>query len=242
MQLVDFFGQDPYEFYEGDLDLWTWLDDNQATYDIDIITWSQDFVDDILYSTPNIATKWDSLINKGVIMICASGNGYFNVGNYRNFDGSDYRLYPSYYSQWYSIGSIDHETRPVGAPVSTKNGKSIFSSWYESYETGNHIVNWLDPGNGIPALTWGFDGYGQPISIWRYHCGTSYSTPYLAGIIALIITGYHNGIGSSTDPTVQKVIDILQYASSRSTFDQMGYGYVDLYLACGKAYTEGRLA
>ncbi|MCG3254812.1 MAG: hypothetical protein H7646_01955 [Candidatus Heimdallarchaeota archaeon] len=50
-------------------------------------------------------------------------------------------------------------------------------------------------------------------------------------------------IGSSTDPSVQKVIDILQHASSRSTFDQkMGYGYVDAYLAYGKAYTEGRLA
>ena len=76
-----------------------------------------------------------------------------------------------------------------------------------------------------------------------YLRGTSGSTPYLAGIIALIITGYHNGIGSSTDPTVQKVVDILQYASSRSSFDQqMGYGYVDVYIAYGKAYMEGRLA
>ncbi len=51
------------------------------------------------------------------------------------------------------------------------------------------------------------------------------------------------GIGSSTDPSLQKVIDILQYASSRSSFDQkMGYGYVDAYMAYGRAYTEGRLA
>ncbi|NPD88906.1 MAG: hypothetical protein HGN29_09275 [Asgard group archaeon] len=78
---------------------------------------------------------------------------------------------------------------------------------------------------------------------WKYDCGTSYSTPYLAAIIALIITGYHNGIGSSTDPSVQKVIEILLYASSRSTFFQLtGYGYVDAYIAYGKAYTEGVLA
>ena len=69
------------------------------------------------------------------------------------------------------------------------------------------------------------------------------STPYLVAIIALIITGYHNGIGSSADPSVQKVIDILQQSSSRSTFNQkMGYGYVDAYLAYGRAYTAGGLA
>ena len=78
---------------------------------------------------------------------------------------------------------------------------------------------------------------------WIYGCGTSYSTPYLAATVALIITGYHAGLGSYTDPSLQKIIEILLYASSRSTFDQqMGYGYVDAYLAYGKAYTEGRLA
>ncbi|MHA1224548.1 MAG: hypothetical protein ACTSP3_15090, partial [Candidatus Heimdallarchaeaceae archaeon] len=56
--------------------------------------------------------------------------------------------------------------------------------------------------------------------IGKYGRGTSYSTPSLAAIVALIITGYHRGIGSSTDPSLQKVIDILFYASSRSTFDQ----------------------
>lgn len=89
--------------------------------------------------------------------------------------------------------------------------------------------------NGIDPLTYYFE--------WYYAWGTSLSTPYLAAIIALIITRYHDGIGSSTDPSVQKVIDILLYASSRNTFHQKwGYGYVDAYLACGKAYTEGRLA
>ncbi|TFG08487.1 hypothetical protein EU534_02780, partial [Candidatus Heimdallarchaeota archaeon] len=201
------------------------------------------FHTDIVDDVPQIADKWDSLISKGVIMINSAGNGYNIIGRYLNFDGTYYKKYPSYYSQWYSIGSIDHETRSYGSPASTKNSRSVFSSWYENYETGNHIVNWLDPGNGIPALKWGIDIWLNPIAIWKYHCGTSYSTPYLAGIIALVITRYHAGIGSPTDPSVQKVIEILQYASSRSTFDQkMGYGYVDAYLACGKAYTEGRLA
>lgn len=240
MQMGGFLGSDPYGFYEGDIELWQWLDDNQATYDIDIITWSQTSVTDIVYYTPQIANKWNSLINKEVIMINSAGNGHNDVGTYRNFDGSDYSMYPSYYTQWYSIGSIDHDTI-YGQSV--KHQRSEFSSWYESSETGNHILNWLEPGNGIPALFWGFDGFGQRIGVWKYHCGTSYSTPYLAGVIALIITGYHNGIGSFIDPTVQKIVDILQYASSRSTFDQkMGYGYIDVYMAYGRAFTEGRLA
>ncbi|MCE7739802.1 MAG: S8 family serine peptidase [Candidatus Heimdallarchaeota archaeon] len=106
-------------------------------------------------------------------------------------------------------------------------------------------IYWLAPGNGVPVLTQPYRDIilGVYRGTWVYMAGTSISTPYLAGIIALIITGYHNGLGSYTDPTVQKVIDILQYASSRSTFDQeMGYGYVDAYLAYGRAYTEGRLA
>jgi len=128
---------------------------------------------------------------------------------------------------------------------SVKGQKSYTSSWYEASTEGNHIVNWLEPGNGVPVLE---DAYlDRKLRIargtWRYAEGTSFSVPYLAAIVALIITGYHNGIGSSTDPSLQKVIDILQYASSRSTFDQqMGYGYVDTYLAYGKAYTEGCLA
>ncbi len=170
-------------------------------------------------------------------MITPSGNFY----SYWNRRGSYYYRYQSYYTEWYSIGSIDHEDRDG----SWKGYKSWFSSWYEPYTSGNHIVNWLEPGNGIPVLTNAY--YDSSLhcyrGTWKYGAGTSFSTPYLAAIIALIITGYHNGIGSSTDPSVQKVIDILQYASSRSTFDQkMGYGYVDAYIAYGKAFMEGRLA
>ena len=65
-----------------------------------------------------------------------------------------------------------------------------------------------------------------------YGEGTSFSTPYLAAVIALIITGFHNGIGNSTDPSLDTVIDILQYSSSRSTFQKkLGYGYIDTYMA-----------
>jgi len=233
IQFSDLYRTDPYGFELEDYKLWEWLDDNQASKDIDIITCSlckfQDF------TTSSILQKWDSLISKDVIMVAAAGNG----GKHMNLVNNKEYKYPQYYSQWYCIGSIDHETRTSGSPPSTKNGRSSFSSWFTTNVSGNHIVNWLEPGNGIPKLN-------RPHLLdyyWRYAFGTSLSTPYLTAIIALIITGYHNGIGDSTDPSLQKVVDILLYASSRSTFDQkMGYGYVDAYLAYGKAYTEGRLA
>ncbi len=59
----------------------------------------------------------------------------------------------------------------------------------------------------------------------------------------LIIVGYHRGIDSlDIDPCLQTVIDILNYASSRSSFDQkMGYGFVDAYIAYGRAFTMGGL-
>ncbi len=231
-------GDEPYGFENGEDKIWEWIDDNQASKDIDIISWSWSIDTDFKSSTTQ--GYFDSLVNKGVIMISSAGKN----NNYNNILNDIPYKYPQYYTDWYTIGSIDHETRSDGSG-STKGQKSAKSSWYESSTGGNHIVNWLAPGNGIPTLT---QPYLDPTleiyrGYWKYHCGTSASTPYLAGIIALIITGYHNGIGSSTDPTVQKVVDILQYASSRSSFDQqMGYGYIDVYTAYGKAYMEGRLA
>lgn len=233
---LDYLGFDPYGFEYGEYKIWDWINTNQAAKDIDIISWSMHHYVD--FKTSSILQKWTSLKNKGVIMLTGAGK----YGNYLNVDRGISYKYQSYYTDWYAIGSIDHETRSYG---STKNQRSWFSPWYESYTTGNHIINWLEPGNGVPALVDAYYDSSQSCyrGTWKYSEGTSISTPYLAAIISLIITGYHAGIGSSTDPSLQKVIDILQYASSRSSFDQkMGYGYVDAYMAYGRAYTEGRLA
>ncbi|MHA1401648.1 MAG: S8 family serine peptidase [Candidatus Heimdallarchaeaceae archaeon] len=233
---IDELDYDPYGFEYGEYKIWEWIDNNQESKDIDIISWSMHY--NLDFTTSSFLQKWDSLISKDVIMITGAGK----FGNYLNVDRGIAYKYQSYYTEWYAVGSIDHETRSYG---STKNQKSWFSPWYESYTAGNHIINWLEPGNGVPALEGAY--YDSSLKCyrgtWKYSEGTSISTPYLAAIIALIITGYHEGIGSSTDPSLQKVIDILQYASSRSSFDQkMGYGYVDAYIAYGKAYTEGKKA
>jgi len=231
------YDDEPIGFEYDDTDIWTWIDNNQASKDIDIVSCSYFVRDDYTEGT-SLHQTWNSLTSKGVILLSSSGN-YFS---YNNSIGEVAFPFHSYYSEWYSVGSIDHETRWGG---SVKGQKSYISSWYDASTEGNHIVNWLEPGNGVPVLE---DAYlDRDLQIargtWRYADGTSFSVPYLAAIVALIFTGYHNGIGSSTDPSLQKVIDILQYASSRSTFDQqMGYGYVDTYIAYGKAYTEGCLA
>jgi hypothetical protein len=228
---------DPIGFMFDDTDIWTWIDNNQASKDIDIVSCSYFVRDDYTEGT-TLHQTWNSLINKGVILLSGAGN-YFSYNNTRGIIANPFH---SYYTEWYSVGSIDHETRWGG---SVKGQKSYLSSWYEAYTEGNHIVNWLEPGNGVPVLEDAELDRDLQIArgTWKYAEGTSFSVPYLAAIVALIITGYHNGIGDSTDPSVDKVVEILQYASSRSTFDQqMGYGYVDTYLAYGKAYTEGCLA
>jgi len=232
------FKYDRYGFELDDESLWDWIANNQSTFDIDII--SSSVATNSTYATSSILDDWDDLIDNDVMMICAAGNN----NSYMNYNSPKdvYICYPQNYTEWYVVGSIDHENR---SGESTKNQRSSFSSWFENYTAGNRIVNWLSPGNGIPVLE---DPYRDTVlnvfrGTWRYGAGTSFSTPYLTGIIALVITGYHNGLGTYTDPTIQKIIDILDYASSRSTFNQkMGYGYVDTYLAYGKAYTEGRLA
>ncbi|NPD89519.1 MAG: S8/S53 family peptidase [Asgard group archaeon] len=232
-------GADPYGFEKGEYLMWWWIYTYQASKDIDIVSWSQST--DIHFAYPGSQTQqlWSLLINKGVIMLASAGN----LGTYKNLNVTtevEWK-YPQYYTAWYAIGSIDHETR--SGDNSNKNHRTYYSSWYESYTSGNHIVNWLEPGHGVPVLTDPKQVGSIFKGTWVYGNGTSISAPYLAAIIALIITGYHNGIGSSTDPSVQKVIEILLYASSRSTFYQLtGYGYVDAYIAYGKAYMEGRLA
>ncbi|MHA1686053.1 MAG: hypothetical protein ACTSYD_06540 [Candidatus Heimdallarchaeaceae archaeon] len=46
---------------------------------------------------------------------------------------------------------------------------------------------------------------------------------------------------STTDPSLQKVIDIFSHWFARSTFDQkMGHKYIDVCKAYDKSYTEGR--
>ncbi|MHA1809063.1 MAG: S8/S53 family peptidase, partial [Candidatus Heimdallarchaeaceae archaeon] len=204
------YDDEPIGFEYDDTDIWTWIDNNQASKDIDIVSCSYFVRDDYTEGT-SLHQTWNSLTSKGVILLSSSGN-YFS---YNNSIGEVAFPFHSYYSEWYSVGSIDHETRWGG---SVKGQKSYISSWYDASTEGNHIVNWLEPGNGVPVLE---DAYlDRDLQIargtWRYADGTSFSVPYLAAIVALIITGYHNGIGSSTDPSLQKVIDILQYASSRS--------------------------
>jgi hypothetical protein len=236
LQVTSESDNDPYGFEYGEYKIWEWIDNNQASKDIDIVNFSWVNRVDFTEGT-SIHQKWSSLKSKNVMFLTPSGN-FYSAGNRQ---GSLYWKYQSYYTEWYSIGSIDHENRDG----SWKGSKSWFSSWYEATPEENRIVNWLEPGNGIPVLTNAY--YDSSLhcyrGTWKYAYGTSYSSAYLAAIVALIITGYHNGIGSSTDPSVQKVIDILHYASSRSTFDTfMGYGYVDAYTAYGKAFMEGRLA
>lgn len=151
-------------------------------------------------------------------------------------------IYPGVYAEWYAIGSIDHEG-------SNQGKRSAISAWYDPYNiSANKIVNWVMPGNGVPFLHFeincfffGSSYYCYENNIWKYGLGTSYSAPYLAAIGALVIVGYHKGDNSLNDPSISQLTQILYNASSRSTYDiGLGFGFVDTYLAYGKAFYEGR--
>ena len=128
-------GDDTIGFRYNDSDIWSWINNNQVSKDIDIVSYSAYVKDDYTQGT-NISQTWDSLLEKDVILLNAAGNFF----SYNNTAINTAFPFNSYHTQWYSVGSIDHETR---AFKSTKDGVSWFSSWYESYIEGNHIVNWF---------------------------------------------------------------------------------------------------
>lgn len=232
---------EPIGFSYGETAIWQWLVTNHAQYDIDIVVWSM--VNWIDFITPTIKNLWSDLIANDVMLITGAGNH----DSYENYDSSIGKKmrYQSSYSEWYSIGSIDHEDRDgIYASVRGERTRSSRtgwgSSWYYANTSHNQVVNWLSPGNGIPIYTRLYTSQGY-VYKWVYGGGTSYSTPYFAAIVALIIRGYQEGISENIDPSLQQVIEILLYSSSRRTFDQkMGYGYVDAYVAYGRAFYIGR--
>ncbi len=98
------------------------------------------------------------------------------------------------------------------------------------------------PGHGVPIF-WHDESKSNPDDYWKYSSGTSYSAPFLAAAISVIIEGYYDGKGWSSDyrndhrMPYDDIIDVLFQASSRSSFSmRWGYGYINLL----EAYTYGK--
>ncbi len=249
-------------------DAWEWIYDNQAKYDIDVISISlgnkEGKIEDDMRQNFWFNDWISKLRSSGVFIAAAMGN-----------DGTNKNSYLTSHPDIFGVGSIDHEDRGGWRKTTKRIGwfsftysywdddyqsvKGQFSGWSDqalelgcsheavycssyggSSETDPFKTDFVMPGNGVPvALDVPRDDN------WVYATGTSISTPYLSAAALIAISaynmGYHSKSGQYRDPSVNKLYDLLKWASSQNgILDQcLGYGYVDLVELYNEAYQRG---
>ncbi len=238
--------------------LWNWLDRNIARYQIKTISMS--FVAGVPMSqvSSNVTSKIQSIYNKGVMLIAASGND----GQYR----PDY--FPANHPLIYRIGSVDHENRGGDRTVllwgwypytyydldyksvkgqysgnsdfakdhptecKDKDSISVFCESYgpDSTEKDNsRKIDFVMPGNGVPIVNY----FTNLERIFYYGFGTSFSTPYFAGLVMVANYAYnigYRGAGGGNPPllSTDTLYSLLKGVSSQYYFTQhMGYGWLN---------------
>lgn len=150
-------------------------------------------------------------------------------------DPEDKIAFPAANLRIKAVGSIDHEG-------SSSGDRSDFSDYLPQISSGHTDENgiaWSLPGNGVPLLS-----TTSSTEVWKYGQGNSYSAPYLAGIVAVIIDGYIDGRISkgltATKPSGSTIYNALRMASSRSVWNnELGWGYININSAYGNGYYFG---
>ena len=239
-----------------------WIYDHHSEYNIRVVTtslsWSmseyQTFSCPVpAYCSNTLAYYSHLLYEENIPLIVAVGNSGYQY-NYNVTDGRYYFI-PQNTLEWFIVSSIDYED--IGNIVdhdrySVKDhwtGSAVASpyaaSWGDETRT-NYSVDWSMPGNQVPAMS--ANPHDRDPSTnerkWYYQCGTSFSAPYFAGIIAIVIDGYRDGYLAfgKTAPvlTIDKLKQILLEASSLTAYNyKLGYGFVDAHLAYRGAYNRG---
>ncbi len=201
---------------------------------------------------PAMERNSSALFDKNYFMVVSSGN----AGNkYNTYSDGSY-FYPQKSPYWFTVSSIDYED--IGNYFDTdlyskKNEWSgtarssyLSASWGDTSYSASSI-DWVMPGNQVPTmLSSPSYRYDNNLRKWEFSCGTSYSSPYLAGVVAVILDGYMDGYLAfqKTAPilTISKIKQILLSASSLSDFNYLlGYGFVNVHDAYSLAYKQGYL-
>lgn len=195
------------------------LDNLNSWGGIDIITFSNALEYDYMFNEEQSA----SLAAEGIYMIVATGNdvtqiqvnpqkpieGIITVPKNRTLEA---RKYPMVYPDWYAIGAIE------------ENGLIADFSNYGTEEYGDQSVDFVMPGVGVPVHTGGLAENG---GTWTYEDGTSFSAPYFAATVAILIDQYQGIYG--VNPSISTITETLQIYSSRSSFDYLhGWGFVNI--------------
>lgn len=165
------------------------------------------------FSMPATATAVTNAYNSGITIICASGNS-----------GDNTTMYPASMSNVLAVGSSN-----------TSNQRALFStygSWLDVMAPGGDVDTWPNP-TAIQEGIWttyvasvGDTAYGlTPGEAYiSGGIGTSFASPYAAGLAALIKTLHP---GYSPDNVYNQMINTA-YDLPPAGFDQeTGYGRVD---------------
>ncbi len=179
---------------------------SQASWTVDALTWAQTIGARVTntrngygFTSASIASKYSSTQNAGIVHFAASMNSATNVVGY-----------PASLTTVLAVGAID----PNGA-------RSAFSNYGPD-------LDFMAPGSSIRTTDrTGSAGY-SPTGDYTLIQGTSFSSPYAAGVAALMVSAY-----PGITPT-QIIEDLRATATDLGSpgFDQQfGYGLVNAHAA-----------
>lgn len=180
--------------------------------------------------SPIHAAVYQEIWENGVVVVCGAGNGLngTSCGN-----GHDY-LYPASYDHTISVTSVGH-VYPVGTNdpiVGERDWKDVHEKYIgdpNSSHTHNDKVDISAPGYHMTTTT---VLEGIPNDYLNYANGTSYASPTVAGVVALMLA-----VNPSLTPDQVKNIlkntadDIYQIPENTPYIGLLGTGRVNAYRA-----------
>ncbi len=238
---IDSMNNDPKSHFGGDLgfimfpvtydstkDPFNWIINNQAKYNIRIISMSANFPTGFSMTTTEYFTQ---LYNKGVTMVVAGGNHPYPY-NLRQEDGR-YYFYPQIYPEWHAIASVNHNT----------SQRSWFSAWGDTYKDMAGSIDFAMPGEYVPIIRPTIiDTLGTHKLSWIKNRGTSYSAPYFAAAVAMVLEG-RLAANKKCDyplsyPSVSEIISFLKDNTGMPWNHLLGWGWVDVYRAYQDSFDQ----
>ncbi len=216
--------------YDSSKDPFNWIIQNRETYNIRIISMSANFPTGFSVTTTSFFTQ---LFNMGVTMVVAGGNHPYAY-NLRLEDGR-YYFYPQIYPEWYAIASVNHNT----------SQRSWFSAWGDTYKDMAGSVDFAMPGEYVPIVRPTIiDTLGTHQLSWVKNRGTSYSAPYFAAAVAMLLEGRLAARKTCGDPltypSVPNIISTLKANTGMAWNHYLGWGWVDVYKAYQDSYESYR--
>lgn len=118
---------------------------------------------------------------------------------------------------------IDYMRRgPGGMEASITVAASNKYSMPTSWSTGGNSVDFMSPGDEVPVI--------KPNNRYRLSYGTSFSAPFTAASVALLMILYPNETSTQIEKRLESTADKCDLAASEKMF---GYGIIDVIGASG---------